>query len=223
MNANMTGTKRLAVAMIGIALIGCDDRKNLVPLEQPAQNAASATQPGAAPTTQELVGGPYERVALKAIPFSVSVPRGWELKSQGGMVLQGPTPSGFAQLQIARHLAPIEKHAETLIAATKREAASNPGPYTLAEVRDINGMRALEARSAGQTQQRPAIDAKGKTIAPTTTPLQWKTSVFMPEGRDTVVCEIQFIDLSREQYDLDKDVLTKIMSSLEYDAKARSN
>lgn len=203
--------------------IGCDDRKALVTLNPPGQSEGAATQPSAAPTTQELVSGPYERIALKAIPFSVSVPRGWELKSQGGMLLQGPTPAGYAQIQIRRHLAPIANHADTLIAATTRESAANPAAFDLAQVRAIGGMKALETRSAGKTQQSPAIDGKGKTIAPTFTPLQWKTTVFMPEGRDTVVCEIHFIDLSREQYDLDKDVLTKIMSSLEYDAKAGSN
>jgi hypothetical protein len=206
-----------------MALIGCDDQKALVPVNPPTQNEAATQAAAAAPTTQELVSGPYQRIALKSIPFSISVPRGWELKSQGGMLLQGPTPAGFAQIQIGRHLAPIAGHAETLIAATTRESAANPNAYQLAEVRNIGGLKALETRTMGKTQQSPAIDASGKVIAPTFTPVHWKTAVFMPEGRDTVVCEIHFIDLSREQYDLDKDVLAKIMSSLEYDAKAGPN
>jgi hypothetical protein len=161
---------------------------------------------------------------LKVIPFWVSVPRGWELKSLAGvMVLEGPTPSGVARLQIGRHLAPIAQHAERLMEGAKREAASKPGPYTLADVRESGGLKVLETRSIGATQPRPAIDAEGNQIAQTTTPMDWKTSVFVPDGRDTAVCEIHFIDLTREQYDRDKELLTKIMSSLQYDPKASNN
>jgi hypothetical protein len=53
--------------------------------------------------------------------------------------------------------------------------------------------------------------------------MDWKKSVFVPDGRDTVVCEIHFIDLSREQYDLDKEVLSKIMASLQYDPRASND
>ena len=210
----------ILAAQVGLSLFGCDDRRNLVPVADPP----GTTQPVPAPTTQELLSGEPQRVSLKAIPFWISVPRGWQLKSQAGiMIIEGPTPSGVAQLQIGRHMAPIKEHAERLIEGAKREAAASPGPYTLAEVRDINGMKALEQRSVGATQNSPAIDAAGKTIASTSTRMEWKTSVFVPDGRETVVCEVHFIDLSREQYDRDKDVLAKIMSSLTYDPKASNN
>jgi hypothetical protein len=201
-------------------LIGCDDRRTLVPLEP---TTAPATQP-AAPTTQDLLSGQQQRLSLRSIPFWINVPRGWELKSQAGVVLlQGPTPSGVAQLQVGRHMAPIENHAQNLIIGAKREAAAHPSEYALAEVRDNNGIKTLETRSVGATQNAPAIDAGGNTIAPTMTPLEWKTTMFIPDGRDTIVCDIHFVDLSREQYDRDKQLLTKIMSSLQYDPKANNN
>jgi hypothetical protein len=210
-----------AVGLVSIVLmLGCDDRRSLVPIEQPE---SAATQP-ARPTTQELLSGEPQRIALKAIPFWISVPRGWEMKSQAGvMILQGPTPSGVAQLQIGRHLAPIANHAENLISGAQREAAGKAGPYTLAQVSDMNGLKALEKRSIGTTQSTPAIDAAGNTIAQTYTPMDWKKSVFVSEGRETIVCEIHFIDLSREQYDLDKEVLSKIIASLQYDPRASNN
>jgi hypothetical protein len=211
----------LIVMAFGLTL-GCDDRgsSSFVPIE-PAEPAA--TRP-AKPTTQELVSGQPKRIALKSIPFWISVPSGWQLKSQGGvMILQGPTPSGVAQLQIGRHLAPIASHVENLIAGAQREADGKAGPYTLAEVSETNGMKALEKRSVGSTRPVPAIDAAGNTIAQTYTSMDWKKSVFVPDGRDTVVCEIHFIDLSREQYDLDKEVLSKIMASLQYDPRASND
>jgi len=209
-----------AIAGFGLLLLGCDGKRNLVPI---SPNAPAATKPSL-PTTQELMNGEQQRLALKAIPFWISVPKGWELKSPVGvLVLEGPTPSGVAQLQIGRHLAPIEKHADNLIEGAKREAAAHPGPYTLAQVRDMNGLRVLETRSVGTTSPTPAIDAAGNQIAPTSTRMEWKTTIFVPDGRDTAVCEVHFIDLSREQYDRDKELLTKIMASLTYDPRASNN
>jgi len=213
------GAGAMAIIGLGVAIIGCDDRRNLTPITPPQ----AATKP-APPTTQELLQGEQARIALKVIPFWVSVPRGWELKSLAGvMVLEGPTPSGMACLQIGRHLAPIAQHAERLIEGAKREAAAKPGPYTLADVRQLGTLKLLETRSIGATQSTPAIDAQGNRIADTSTSMEWKTSIFVPDGRDTAVCEIHFIDLTREQYDRDKELLTRIMSSLQYDERASNN
>jgi hypothetical protein len=213
------GVGAVMIAGFGMAILGCDDRRNLVPIQPPQ----AATQP-VRPTTQELMQGEGIRISLKAIPFWVSVPRSWELKSPAGvMVLEGPTPSGVAQIQIGRHLAPIAQHAERLIEGAKREAAAKPGPYTLADVRESGGLKVLETRSVGATQPLPAIDAQGNKIADTSTRMEWKTTVFVPDGRDTIICEMHFIDLTREQYDRDKELLTKIMSSLQYDPKASNN
>lgn len=209
----------VVVISLIVAIVGCDDRRTLVPVIAPTPATKAAR-----PTTQELLQGEQARIALKVIPFWVSVPRGWEMKSQAGvMVLEGPTPSGVAQLQIGRHLAPIAQHAERLVEGAKRDAASKPGPYTLADVRELGGLQMLETRSIGPTQPTPAIDAQGNTIADTSTRMDWKTMVFVPEGRETAVCEIHFIDLTREQYDRDKELLTKIMSSLQYDPRASNN
>lgn len=214
------GAGAMVIIGLGMAIVGCDDRRNLVPV---LQQQPAATQP-TRPTTQELLQGEPTRVALKVIPFWISVPRGWELKSQVGvMVLEGPTPTGMAQLQVGRHLAPIAQHDLRMIEGAKREAAAKPGPYTLADVRESGGLKVLETRSVGNTLQTPAIDAQGTKIADTTTRMDWKTTVFVPDGRDMAVCEIHFIDLTREQYDRDKELLTKIMSSLQYDPRASNN
>src|SRR5688572_23885841 len=174
-------------------LPGCDDKRTLVPITAPQP----ATQP-VAPTTQELLQGEQVRVALKVIPFWVTVPKGWEMKTQAGVVVvQGPTPTGTAQLQVGRHIAPIAQHAELLVQGATRDAANKPGPYTLADVREISGLKLLETRNVGPTQPTPALDATGKTIADTTTRMDWKTTVFLPEGRETIICDVQFIDLTR--------------------------
>src|SRR5262249_11729980 len=133
-----------------VIVMGCDERKpsaSMRPLDEPA------TKPSR-PTTQELIEGPRTRIPLRAMPFSMEVPRGWQIKSVGGVqILEGPTPAGVAQIQLAKHGSPIPQHAERLIEGAKKEAAASPGPLTLADVREIGSFKMLETRSVGNTTQ----------------------------------------------------------------------
>ena len=207
----------VTATVVAASLTGCEDKRpspNLQPVSEPA------TKP-VAPTTQELMGGEQVKLKLQAIPFTMSVPKSWKLRTIGPVLfLEGPTPAGIAQLRLGRHQSPIESHAQRLIEGAKKDAAAQPGPHTLADVRDLSGMKLLETRSAGTRASHPAIDASGKVIAPTSTPLNWKVSVFVPSGRSTDVCEIAFVDMTTEQYEIDKQLLDRILASLEYDATA---
>lgn len=213
-----------AAGLVGstlLPLLGCEDdrHKTLKPLDA----AAPSTQP-AAPTTQELLTAAPTRTAIRVIPFWISLPPGWAVKTDAGVtILHGPTPAGVAQIQIGRHGSPIEKHAEMLITGAKKAAATHPGPYTLAEVRTLGGVQVLETRSIGANRATPAIDSAGNIIAPNSTPLEWKISAFVPDGKSTVICEAYFVDLTQEQYDRDKELLDKIVASLEYDPNMSNN
>jgi hypothetical protein len=211
-------------------VIGCD-RPKPPPSAQQQQPESATTQsvPAAAehrPTTQQLLAGEQVRMPLRAIPFSVSVPKGWEVKANAGIInLQGPTPAGTAQIQVSRHVAPISQHAERLIEGAKKDVTANPSPYALAEVRNLNnGIRCLEYRTVSRNPTGgPTIDASGRQIAPTATPMQWKITAFLPRGNDTDLCEISFTDLTREQFDIDRELLEKIFASLQYDPQAASS
>ena len=161
---------------------------------------------------------------LRAIPFNLTVPRGWDFKSEDGItVLQGPSPKGIVQIAIGKHISPIPDHAKRLIDGAKKELADHPNQYALANVRQDNGVQILETRSIDATRQSPTIDADGSVLAPTSTPMRWKISAFVTNGAELDICEINFVDLTREQYDRDKDFLQQIIASLQYDPKALAN
>jgi hypothetical protein len=139
-------------------------------------------------------------------------------------MLEGPTPAGTAQIQMSRHISPIAQHAERLIEGAQKEIAAQPGPYNRCELRKLGDVQVLEYRKLGKPSGAPAIDSTGKQVAPAGTPLQWKVTAFVPGGgKEVSLCEISFVDLSREQYDLDRELLDKIFSSLKYDPGAASN
>jgi hypothetical protein len=229
---SLLATVALIVAVATAAnTSGCDRPRpqaaNPQPQEpaQPAATQASLTV-NERPTTQQLLTGEYVRVPLRAIPFSVTVPKGWEIKAQAGILtLEGPTLAGTAQIQISRHLAPIPQHAERLIEGAKREVAANRSPYGLAEVRTLSGdIRYLEYRSVSPNPTgSPTIDSTGRQIAPTATPMQWKLTAFLVRGKDTDLCELSLIDFTREQFEMDREVLEKIFASFEYDPQAASS
>jgi len=219
------------LALVSLSGPGCDKPRPQAAhqqheeAEQAAATRASAVKEGR-PTTQELLQGEQVRIPLRAIPFSISAPKGWDLKAMAGIItIQGPTIAGNAQIQVSRHVAPIAQHAERLIEGAKKDVAANPSPIALAEVRNLTGgIRCLEYRTVSRNPTgAPTIDSAGRQIAPTATPMQWKITAFVPRGNETDLCEISCTDLTREQFDMDRELLEKIFASLQYDPQASSN
>jgi hypothetical protein len=212
--------------IVSLAICGCDQRptassEDASDSTAEADAASQVSAPGARPTTQELLSGEHVRVGLRVIPFTIEAPKGWQLKSHGGvLVLEGPTPAGTAQIQIGKYLPPIAQHAERLIDGAKKEVASAPGPHNMVDVRKIGDVQVLEYRLVGQTRASPAIDGAGKKIADTSTPMQWKLSAFVTSGKETEICQVSMLDLTREQYEIDKELLQRIIASLKYDPSA---
>jgi hypothetical protein len=216
--------------MASVAIVGCDRPQPRAANRQQDQTSDPATQASATvtsrPTTQQLLTGEQVRMPLRAIPFSISVPKGWEIKSNAGiMTLEGPTPAGTAQIQVSRHVAPIAQHAERLVEGAKKEVQSNTPKYGLAEVRNMTpDIRSLEYRTVARSPTgAPTIDSTGRQIAPTATPMQWKLTAFVPHGKDTDLCELSYTDLTLEQFEIDRPLLEKIFASFQYDPQAGSN
>jgi hypothetical protein len=219
----------MSICMAALLIGGCDRQRPQAANQQPDQSSAPATQASATlanrPTTGQLLNGEQVRIPLRAIPFTVSVPKGWQLKANAGIItLEGPTPSGTVQIQVSRHVAPIAQHAERLIEGAKKEVQNNSSKYGLAEVRNMTPeIRCLEYRTVARDPiGGPTIDSTGRQIAPTATPMQWKLTAFVPHGRDTDLCELAFIDLTLEQFEIDRPVLEKVFASFQYDPQAAS-
>ena len=214
----------MVVAGVLVAGSACDRQPEPPPAE-PAESAASQPQlppEMPRPTTQELLSGEQVRTPLRVIPFSLEAPRGWSLVPRSGLtIFEGPTPAGTAQIHVSRRSSPMPEHSERLMAGAKREVETNPGPDNFANVRTVGDVKVLEHRMVEKTRSQPTIDSTGRRIADTATPMRWKLMAFVPNAKDFDICELTFVGLTREQYDLDKTLLQRIFDSLAYDTSVK--
>ncbi len=218
----------IAVGLLLIVAIGCDDKDSL---PESVQKAAAKAEDQAAvphrPTTQELVNGPKRRLKLTPIPFTARVPTTWKIDNLGGgnlTVLEGPTPSGEAQLQVTTRSQATAEDIDIIKRASKKEMATTQnmtGRHTIeAKFRTIGGLQVFERRVVGTPAPLIVTDEDNQEHTVTATPYTWTLTLFVPQGANFNRYEINFIGLTREQYEQDKPVLESIINSLTYDPTA---
>jgi hypothetical protein len=218
-------TKLAGCMALGIVLIGCD-RQSKSPVASAPAAAAPQTQPEPTkPTTQELMEGSYKKMVLPGMPLSLEVPQSWKIENEGPlMFLQGPTPADNSMIQLAQRESLRPDQIENLLNGVNHDRDQHPQSVKRAEMHDFGTMRVLEQLSVGQPVTSPKVDSRGEGILDehgtlmtvTITPMHWKLTIFVPAEKLFSQYELNFIDLSQEQYNVDKDFLEKIVHSLKY-------
>ncbi|WP_428937066.1 hypothetical protein [Fontivita pretiosa] len=222
----------LGLVGLGIMLmLGCErsDSRSGTPI---TADDTAATQPAEArPTTQMLLSGPYKKLLLPGMPLSLRVPESWKIDYAGPITfVQGPTPYDMAMIQLSDHgVGPRSLDPQVLLKTIQDEQARHPDPRNRAMLRDIGPARVLERFSVGKPQTNPKVDAHGVPVSDpatgnpvmlTTTPIRWTLTVFVPAADSAYTrYELNFLDLTAEQYAVDGKFLEKIASSLSYEAQ----
>jgi hypothetical protein len=210
----------------GAFLFGCDRHPEPPPAAPTAAAAVSAPAQPPRPTTQELLSGPYKTIVLPGMPLSVQAPQSWKIDVEGPLTfLQGPTPTDDAMIQLAQRETRSSDQVENLLAGAKHDQEMHPDTVKLVDMREMGDTKVLEQLSISRPITTPKVDAHGDGILDehgnlqtvTTTTARWKFSVLVPYQNEFSDYELNFIDLSGEQYAADKDFLEKIMSSLRTD------
>lgn len=197
---------------------GCDD----TPPPPPEALQDSATQPtDGRPTTQAILSGPTKRLSLQTIPFTLEVPAGWAVRPAAdgsSMSLQGPSPRFDVQIRMAQRPRVKSDRLDLMIQAVRKEAESHAGEGpSKAETRKLGPVTVLERMSTDRPTSAALLDARGEQVAPMSTPMRWQLWLFVPQGDDFEHYELSFFDLTREQYELDRQLLTRIIQSIQYD------
>ena len=222
---------RWAGALLLGVMLGCDKPPPPPPPEV-EDAAAESSETGDAdrrPTMAELMSGPWRTVQLGIHPLRVQVPAAWEVESLRNVaVLRGPTPSGplpegNIDITISRP-PPFPKEMAKIFEEDQRRAATQPAaagatptPTTTPAAPELN---AITARVIGASRildiraSQPAIATEPPTV-------NWRIIVFIPTGGEMVnIYQLNFVGLPLEQYHKDKELLEKIVGSLEVDASA---
>lgn len=217
---------RTLVGMLAVAallIVGCDGSSTPDPVQQAATEARSSPPPSDRPTTQQLLQGPRKRLALTPIPFSAAVPPSWKIESLGGgtiVMLDGPTPSGEAQVQLSTHPPAKKEEFERIQRGAAKEKAERPKTVIKADFRQIGNIEVLERQVIGTPGPMTIMDAEGHEHTETATSFTWTLTFFIPQGDGFARSELSFIGLTKEQLESDKPLLTEIVDSLQYDPSA---
>lgn len=210
----MNGWKILVAAVcLGVgAIAGCEDAPQLpIVVQPPTPQDVAAPRP----TTQQLLEGPRQTLALGELPLTVRAPAAWAVKPMEGdhshILLQGPTPSGDAFVQLnVRPNTPAAKF-DVIVSGAKKELQQFPQSIKLVDVRTIDGAKVLERQRVGQVP-RPLPDDP-PDLKPSA-PFNWTITVFAPRGPDYETYELNFVGLTADQYEMDKALLRGIIESI---------
>ncbi len=214
-----------AVLAVCLATGGCERSPAPGSVTLPPPKPA-ASQP-VRPTTQELLSGAYKKLYLPGTPFSVMAPESWEVKANGTInFLQGPTPSDQIMIKISQ-FDPIttERYTGLIDRLVKEEQPQPEGTPKKNELREADRLKIVERVSTADPittvrlgpRGTPDTDAQGNPVMITSVPVRWNLNIFVPEGRAASWYELNCIGLTLEQYNQDKDLISKVFASLRYD------
>jgi hypothetical protein len=228
MKAIMRSTLRATFVLAAIVALGCDDRPP-VPASVLEQAKKQDQQPKGpkVPTTQELLTGPRKRVDLMPLPLSMEMPVSWgrwNEKNPAGIkidanLFQGYTPNGEVQIQLSSRPSMKPEDLDRIVDAGKKEKAAKPQQILKFELRPLGSAKVLERQSVGLPQPLTTYDPDGTAHTSVESNFKWTLTVLVPSSGNYSVYEIE-MDLTKNQYDKDKDFLNTIIDTLRYDADA---
>ncbi|HEV8604992.1 MAG TPA: hypothetical protein VGQ99_06480 [Tepidisphaeraceae bacterium] len=145
-------------------------------------------------------------IRLVDYPLTLRVPERWDLRYGAVTILQGPTPhgprpDGVIHLIISRR-GPFPKMVMDALKPPATRTATQDS-FARDEMRTLGKLRIYEMRSLQPaTAQLPAM-------------MKWTISAYEPIDADNVrLYQINFLDLTREHFEKDRQLLESIVSSL---------
>ncbi len=168
------------------------------------------------PTTEEASSEPDYRpkapmsldrtIHLVDYPLEIRVPERWDIRYGTVSILQGPTPhgpkpDGAIHLIVSRR-GPLPKAVtDALKPATSKSATKDS--FSRDEIRTLGKLKVYEHRSVEPaTGGIPAM-------------MKWIISAYEPIDKDNVrLYQISFLDLSREQFEMDRELLESMVASI---------
>lgn len=203
---------RFLVAVIGfMALSGCDDRQPS-PTDILSKQAGKTSAPTTAPAPANPLAGPFKPLPLGFIPFVAEAPESWSVKPDdllGRIGLHGKLTNGEIDAPFASRKVVNADTFASLLADFQRTTTGPSGVTTKVVTRDkLTIVERVEL--FGQPDQSPADRLVGYSVK------------YFVQGtsNDYEVYELNVADLSKEMYDLDAELIRKVLLGFKYDPKA---
>jgi len=220
------GRAAVALVVMSVAVqMGCEDAPPPPPpqVQQRVQETQAAPSEPDRPTTQELVAGPRRRINLASWPLSMEVPLSWEIDSKnakGFIFLEGHAPGGMVQIQLAQRPTLNPEQLQHMIDAAKRDVAADPRSKKTVELREGKQFKLLERKGQSPTVMLNVVDEDGQIREVPHTPYSWTINVLVSQDKTMFNYELNFFDLTLEQYEADRAFLEKIVDTLQLESIA---
>lgn len=206
--------------LIALSGLACDDSSNDIPQQvrdQQAKQAEAAKNLPKIPTTQELVNGPRTVQALGPLPMTMRVPVSWAVKVTGGAtLLSGFSPNGEITIQLSSRSSIKKTNFDSMLKSDKKEQAEKPQSILKVETRPLGDMLIYERQAVGDPQPYTVYDKNMKERTTTEQLFKWTIALLAPSGDAYQRYELNFVGLTKSQYDQDKNFLQGILDTLSY-------
>jgi hypothetical protein len=213
----------LSVATAVGLCMGCDepaDDMTQVVLDQQAKQAAAEKALPKIPTTQELMGGPRSVVPLGPLPLTLKVPASWRVEVAGGAsLLRGFSPQGEITVQLTSRPSIKQAQLDSEIRGAKKEQAEKPQSILKVDLRPLGNVQIYERQAVGDPAPYTVYETvNGQMKEKTTTEqlFKWTITILAPQGDAFQRYELNFVGLTKSQYDKDREFLQGILDTLSY-------
>jgi hypothetical protein len=204
----------VALATIIVAS-ACDEK----PKPPPVNNNNTSANTG--PTTQELLTGPRTRITLGSLPLSMRVPaKGWKIETldSGTPVLRGPTPSGMGVIRFVAERPVKSEELDSIINYAKKDFASKKDPRNRIDVRSMSpNIKVMEQFSVNPPQTLMTTDEHGNETSKMASSVNWRIEFFVPRQSEYERYYVNFMNLTYDEYEMDKPLLNDIAESLTFE------
>lgn len=202
------------VLMSTLLAVGCDD--SAIPPEVLEQANKTAEPAPKIPTTQEILTGPRTELVLGSLPLTANVPASWKIMrpdKTNVTLLSGYAPSGEIQIQLTARPSLKPDELTALVASAKKEMTQKPYIKKV-ELHDRNDMKLYERQTVGDPRPYTMYDIDGQPHTTTELIFSWTVIAYVPFEGALQAYELNFIGLTKSQYDQDKELLGQIIDSI---------
>lgn len=216
----------LGLLIVGVALSGACDRDDSMPPSlitvQPEQETPTPSLPR--PTTQALLEGPRTPIVLDTLPISMLVPPQWRITRHSANVVwvEGPTPHSEARIALKSQPSIPHDQFQMYLKGSRRDQEEEKN--TTIKIRQAGPMHIVERRTFLQPMRAPVVDSqgiakldeRGDVVMLTTVPLRWWVHLFVPFEQHVEQYDLSFVDIAKDQFEVDQAFLEKMLSTLQY-------
>ena len=206
--------------LLTLSGLACDDSSNDIPQavrDQQARQAEAEKNLPKIPTTQDLVSGPRSVTPLGPLPLTMRVPVSWKVEvTAGASLLRGFTPNGEIAIQLSSRPSVKKANFDAMFKSEKKEQAEKPQSVLKLELRPFGDAMIYERQSVGDPAPFTVYDHNLKARTTTEQIFKWTISVLAPTGDAYQRYDLNFVGLTKSQYDQDKEFLQGILSTLTY-------